>query len=261
MKKNNLFIAICLCISTLCITACTVSNTEKGGFRDSEKWGKVVTKPIDLPPFSHIYLLGNVDIKFTQGDVLSVEAYGNEKAIEANEINVNGDVLTVSRKEGIKGNVPNIKLIITAPSIESVDVAGAGDIDFKGDTELKGNLDLHVSGAGDVGIDKLKCNNLNINISGAGDVTARKITSENTKLQICGAGDIDAKVKATDIYVIISGAGDANLDVNCNNLIVTAGGTGDVELKGECVNLTKSSGGMAGIDSRKLTVKNNMNIK
>ena len=272
MTKNRFLIAIILTVSITgtSLTSCTssvndfakaiVKNSRDNDYRDSEKWGKVITKPLELAPFSHIYLSGNVDVKFTQGDVLSVEAYGNEKAIETNDICVKGDALTVSKKEGTKGNVPSIKLLITAPTIESVDVSGAGDIDFKGETELAGNLDLTVSGAGDININKLKCNDLSVIISGAGDVNAKKVTSEKAKFQISGAGDIDASIKAADVTVAISGAGDASLDVKCNNLIVNAGGTGDVELKGECENLTKSSGGMASIDSRKLSVKS-MSIK
>ena len=272
MTKNRFLIAIGLSVSVMgmSLTACTSSikdaaeiiskNARDNDFRDSEKWGKVITRPLDVSPFSHIYLAGNVDVTFTQGDSLSVEAYGNEKAIDANDIRVEGDVLTVSRAEGSKGNIPSVKLLVTAPSIESVDVAGAGDIDFKGETKLTGNLDLTISGAGDVDINKLKCCVLNIKISGAGDVTAKKIACEKAELQISGAGDIDASIKATDISISISGAGDADMNVKCDNLTVRAGGTGDVELKGECVNLTKSSGGMASIDSRKLMVKN-LNIK
>ncbi|MCH5175934.1 MAG: DUF2807 domain-containing protein [Prevotellaceae bacterium] len=272
MTKNRFLFAISLTVSImgLSLTACTSSikdaakiiskKAHDNDFRDSEKWGKVITKPIEVSQFSHIYLAGNVDIKFTQGDSFSVEAYGNEKAIDANDIRVEGNALAVSKKEGVKGNVPTIKLLITAPSIESVDVAGAGDIVFKGETELAGDLDLTLSGAGDIDINKLKCNDLTITISGAGDVTAKKIKSEKATIKISGAGDIDAAIRATDISLTISGAGDADLDVQCDNLIVQASGTGDVDLKGECVNLTKSSSGMSSIDSRKLTVKN-MNIK
>lgn len=260
MKTSNLFLSICLGISTLCLAAC---NYPKDGiqiktdnFRDSEKWGKVITRPIETSQFSHICLAGNADIKFTQGDTLSVEAYGNEKAIEATDIRVEGNVLTVSRKEDIRGNVPHIKLLITAPSIESVEVSGAGDIDFKGETELSGDLALTISGAGDIDINKLKCNALSVTINGAGDLTAKKIKSEKATMQINGTGDIDAEIKATDITLTVNGSGDADLDVKCNNLTVTASGTGDVELKGECITLTKSSGGMASIDSRKLNVTN-----
>lgn len=256
-KSNNLFIAICLCISALCMAACnfSVSHT-KDGFRDSEKWGKVVTKTIEVQPFSEIILSGNVDIRFTQGDTLKVEAYGNEKAIESKNITSNNNILIVSKKEDAPNNAPTIKLLITAPSLERVNVTGAGDIDFKGEIVLEGNLDLNVSGAGNVNINKLVCNDLDIKITGAGDVTANKITSQKATIQTCGAGDVDASIKATDILLTISGAGDADLNVKCDNLIVISAGAGDVELKGECTNLTKTTSGMASIDSRKLSVKN-----
>lgn len=251
MKTNKSFIAIAMVITALCMAACNLSNG---------MWGESVTETLDLEPFSHIRLAGNVDMEFTQGDTLHVEVYGNEKAIEANEIKVEGNVLSVSPKEKASGYVPSIKLIITAPSIESIDAAGAGDVDFKGDMKLDGDFSITMSGAGDIDIKKLQCKNLTITSNGAGDVSAKKLKSKKAKLQINGAGDIDAEIKSKDIDLSISGAGDATLDVKCDNLTVTAGGTGDIELTGECVNLTKSSGGKASIDSRNLTVKN-MNIK
>lgn len=266
MNINKIIYAIMLGTTAFGMTACGLSKDDlktivrreagKDDFRDSKKWGKVITKTFDLSTFTHIHLTGNVDVKFVQGDVQSVEAYGNEKAIESNDIRVEGNVLTVSKKANASGNVPSIKLVVTAPDIESVQAAGAGDIDIKGDIVLSGNLDIELSGAGDVEIGKLKCSALNVVISGAGDVTAKKIACEQIDLQMSGTGDIDADIKATNITLTTSGAGDADLDVKCDNLTVTAKGTGDIELEGECTNLTKSTSGMASINSRKLHTKN-----
>lgn len=233
----------------------------KDDFRDSEKWGKVVTKNLELDGFTHINLLGNADIKFRQGETLKVEVLGNEKAIAENDISVADGVLTIKHKETSPSRVPSIKLTITAPELESIDIAGAGDIDLKDEAEFAGDLAIHISGAGDVDIEKVKCKQLTIHISGAGDINAQKIKCKKADISISGAGDMKADVKANDINVEISGAGDADLDVQCQNLTVSAGGTGEIELKGECSHLTKKSGGLASIDSRRLAIHEGVKIQ
>lgn len=268
--KNIIIIAISLGIVLCNMTSCNFSNDVmksmirsklgKDEFRDSEKWGKVITKPLDLSEFTHIYLSGNADINFKQGDSLIVKVYGNEKAIEMNDIFVEDGALHVSKKDG-KSNLPNIKLYVTAPTVESICVAGAGDIDLKNDIHLPNDLFITVSGAGDVEIDKLTCQWFSVMLSGAGDFSAKKINSNKADISISGAGDVDADIKATNISIQVSGAGDANLKVACENVTAIASGAGDITLKGECAHISKSASGMSGIDSRDLKVKNNIDIR
>jgi cytoskeletal protein CcmA (bactofilin family) len=233
----------------------------KDDFRDSEKWGKVVTKTLQMDEFINIDLQGSADIKFRQGEEFDVEVHGNEKAIAHYDISVADGTLTINHKKDTPLNVPSIKLTITAPDLKSINVSGAGDIELKDEAELSGNLTINISGAGDLDIERMKCQQLNIHISGAGDVTAEKIKCKKADINVSGAGDMKADLKANDINVEISGAGDADLDVKCQNLTVTAGGTGEIELKGECAHLTKKSGGMASIDSRKLAIHENIVIQ
>ena len=251
MRLYQYIIAICIGIALFSMTSCTMSKDElkrivrkeagKDDFRDSEKWGKVVKTAIACDTFTHIELTGNADVKFKQGDEQSVEVQGNEKAIAEHDIDVKDGILTVKRKDENKTTIPSIKLVVTAPNLESIEVAGAGDIDMKDETELAGDLSVHISGAGDISAQKIKCKKADVQISGTGDMTA--------------------DLKANDINVEISGAGDANLDVKCQNLTVWAGGTGEIDLKGECSHLTKRSGGMASIDSRRLRVSSNIKIE
>ena len=234
----------------------------KDDYRDSEKWGKVMTKTLTLDDFTHINLEGNADIKFRQGDELSVEAYGNEHAINGNDIKVVDGTLQVSLKPNADKRQPTIRLTITAPTLESIHVSGAGDIELKDTIDLGNDLDISISGAGDVEIDRLKAKSFSLQISGAGDITAQKIKcKKKADISISGNGDMKADVKANDIQVTISGAGDADLDVKCQNLTVTAGGTGEIELKGECAHLTKQSSGKASIDSRKLAIHEGIKIQ
>ncbi len=271
MNIKHLFLALSLGMTLVYTSSCNFSGEDirritrkaagKDDFRDSEKWGKVVTNTINLADFTHIDLKGTANIKFKQGEEFSVEAHGNEKAIAQYDISVADGTLTINHKKDTPLNVPSIKLTITAPNLESIKVSGAGDIELKDEAEFSGDLTINVSGAGDLDIERVKCKQLDINISGAGDVTAEKIKCNKANISISDAGDLKTDLKANDINVEISGAGDADLDVKCKNLTVIAGGTGEIELKGECAHLTKKSGGMASIDSRKLAIHENIVIQ
>ena len=146
MNMKHLLGALSLVLAILSITSCNFSSDElnriarkeagKDDFRDSEKWGKVVTQTLTLDAFTHIDLQGSADIKFTQGDTFKVEAFGNEKAIANNDISVANGTLVVKHAQGAPNRVPTIKLLITAPNLESIDVSGSGDIDLKEKSEF-----------------------------------------------------------------------------------------------------------------------------
>lgn len=271
MRTKSVLFALSMCFLASALTSCLdhPTNTastlhplvDRDDYRDSHTWGKVITKTLELSTFTNINLTSNADIKFVQGDLLTVEAYGNEKAIAEHDITVKDGILTVAKKDGSTGTAPSITIIVKAPILESINVSGSGDIDIENTAEFDYNLSIDVSGSGDIELDQITCYALSINISGAGDIDAKKIKCANAAIQISGAGDMKADVKANDIKVQISGAGDAELDVKCQNLAVQANGTGEIELKGKCTNLTKQSSGLASIDTRLLTIQENISIQ
>lgn len=278
--KKALFIAT---LAALSLSSCNFSSKIKDmtslakeemkaqhEYRDSEKWGKVVEKDINITDFSSIQIGGAVDIVFTQGDSCSVRALGNEKAIENYQFFLNNDELVVNL-EGFsweKGNknitqdTPAITVFITAPSLNGITLYGAGDISVADSLSQTENLSIDVYGAGDINLKSVSINNLTINISGAGDVSIKDATClGNAKFSVQGAGDIDSKVKCANAAVSVKGAGDVDLDVECNELTAECLGAGDIKLKGECNVLRKKEGPIGGIDSRKLEVKNKTTIK
>jgi LEA14-like dessication related protein len=276
MKHLRIITLLCFGWAVFSFTSCNFtleqkeqmikSRNGKDYFRDSEKWGKVVTKTLELEPFAHIVMDGNADIDLRQGEDFSVEVTGNEKAIEANDIKVEkaekeGDnTLHVVAKDAPR-NLPSIKLKIIVPNLRSVKVNGDGDLEIKGDDFFTGNLDIEINGDGDFEAPHVDCAKLNIIINGDGDVVAKKFNCEDVTIQMDGNGDITTDLKANNINLQLTSDGEANLDVKCDNLIVSAGGSGDVKLKGKCHNLTKQSFGKASLDSRRLQVTGNIKIQ
>ena len=276
MKLYQYIIAIGIAFAVFSLTSCNFTTEEKQQmikskngkdyFRNSEKWGKVVTKTLELEPFAHIVMDGNADIDLRQGDEFSIEATGNEKAIEANDIRVEEaqkegeNTLHVITKNATR-NLPSIKLNITVPNLRSVKVNGDGDLEIKGDDFFTGDLDIQVNGDGDFEAPHVNCGKLRIIINGDGDVIAKKLYCEDATIQLDGNGDITTDLTANNIDLQLSSDGEANLDVKCDNLNVSAGGSGEVKLNGKCKNLTKQSFGKASLDSRRLQVSGDIKIK
>lgn len=277
MKHLRIITLLCFGWAVFSFTSCNFtpeekqqmirSKTGKDYFRDSEKWGKVVTKTLDLDDFTHIVMDGNADIDLRQGEEFSVEVTGNEKAIEANDIRVekaqkeDDNTLHVVARYASRNQAPSIKLNITVPDLRSVKVNGDGDLEIKGEDFYTGDLDIEINGDGDFEAPHVGCGKLNIIINGDGDVVAKKFTCDEATLQMNGNGDITTDLKAKNIDLQLSSDGEANLDVKCDNLNVSAGGSGEVKLKGKCKNLTKQSFGKASLDSRRLQVSGNIKIK
>lgn len=246
-------------LSTADLKAIAKSTSGKDNYRDSETWGKVVTKSIDTKgaDITTLTARGSIDIEISQGEQLKIEAHGNEKAIEAHDLDFSDNELTISRKSGnVFNNTPKITLHITTPHIQNIIMSGTSDIEFKTDYEIEAPFNITMSGTGDIDIKALKCESTDIKISGTGDLKAKKITSKTSAdILVSGTGDINASIKANSISAKVSGVGDADLDVDCNNLFASASGVGDMELKGKCINYKKHESGKSSIDSRGLTYK------
>ncbi len=243
--------------------------------RDSGKWGKVQTQTLHPGTFDAIRADGAVEVYYTQSDTTRVVAQGNEKVLALYTFRTDGTTLTMHRRKHAS-NVPSIRLHVSAPTLRHIRILGAGDIHIEQAVELPNDLDVEISGAGDLEIghlicrnlsvslsgagdldaDKLKCANARVTVSGAGDVFCKKIRcTGDAELTISGAGDIDADVHCRNLTVNVSGAGDADIMAECDVIHASAAGTGELELEGSARKLYKEKGGLANIITRKLSVQ------
>ncbi len=272
MKLRNLF-HIVLCASALTVLTSCERIASKAfeyakervkielnsfEYTDSEKWGPVVTRDIEVGNFANVTTLGAVKIVFTQDSVCSLRVEGNEKAIDEYNIEVENGELNVRHKSSkgkVDKNTPRMTLYLTAPSLSEIYVEGAGDLNLEGDIVQTEAMTVNISGAGDLDIDNLTCERFDIQISGAGDADIDRLTCEgNVEIEVKGVGDVDANVKCGDLALRISGAGDAELDVNCEYLRTYINGAGNVTLKGECYKFVNNSGQGSNLNTEELEV-------
>jgi len=291
LKRSGLVLALAAVLmgGTAVLSSCTgdvktaVKNAKEAvehasrDLRDSEKWGKVVTKTLSLGDFQQIDASGNADIFFTQSDSASVVVEGNEQVLSRYDITCADGTLHVSLTgSGGWGPMPFIRVRVTAPLLSSVKLNGVGDLLMEdtvtldapfaielgstGDAEIEHlrctGLNVNITGTGDLEIHKAKCQTASLTTTGTGDIDVEKMTCEgDAKFSSTGTGDIDADLKCENLDVNLSGTGDAKIDVKCNHISANAAGTSNIELKGEAKSLTKTETGFSKVRSKKLSVE------
>lgn len=243
--------------------------------RDSEQWGKVIQQELQLEDFERVRTGGLVDVVFTQGEEFSVIAEGNEKVLPLYDFSVeDGTLIVITKKEQIR-NIPFMRILVTAPTLTNIDVMGVGDVMMRTPVEFFNDLNIHISGTGDIEIDSLLCDAFSAEISGAGDIEVRrlqclsadvrmsgvgdtnvkKITcQEDAAFYVAGTGDVESKVKCRNLTVEVTGDGEANIKCESEHVTATVGGTGVIDLEGTTQDVVVNKSGLGNISTRHLRI-------
>lgn len=289
--KSKVLTAVVAVLATMVLASCEYNvSVRTKDFRDSEKWGKVVKRDLQLEEFSAIESWASVDIEFFQSDTFRVQIEGNEKAIKSYKFEVVNDttdgessakLVATWNKDLYSNDVPTVRLHVYAPTINAIDVEGSGDIDLRDSIDVD-QLNILINGSGDVDVRTLDCNELNIAINGSGDVSIRKLFAirlntdiegsgdtyirkafldEDADLETNGSGDIEGMICAKTIDASSVGSGDIDLEVYCDEITVISEGSGDVEIEGEAEILKKSRQALGTTTTKKLRAKSMEYIK
>ncbi len=188
-----------------------------------------------------------------QGSPQKIELQGKKDILKEIETEVSGGRLVIGKEGNWGFNWGNdddeITVYITVKDIAGISVSGSGDI--IGDTKIiAGDLDLNVSGSGNMTIEaeasgeveadvsgsgdlilKGKCREFNSDVSGSGKVNLTMNIGGEAEFGISGSGKIEASGTAATVKTSISGSGKvlaSNLETNrCE---VRISGSGDVEI-------------------------------
>lgn len=213
-----------------------VKNVMSFDYKDSEEWGSVVTRDLDLPAFHAIDATGAINVILVQDSTSSVQVCGNEKCIDSYTIEVHRGELNVKLKEdcgNINKNTPSITLRVTSPVMNEVDFSGASDFHIQGSMVQSSEMDITVSGAGKVVVDTLFVSDLEMKLSGAADISiAKAVVEEDAEFEINGAGNLTANIFSKFLRIELNGAGKAVLTGECERLVADQNAASDVDFSG-----------------------------
>jgi DUF4097 and DUF4098 domain-containing protein YvlB len=142
---------------------------------------------------------------------------------------VNG-VLQVNIKKGVKilSGERRLKVIASSPSLDDVDIKGSADVYLKG--TLKGaDLNLNITGSGDIEAENLQYTNLSAFVKGSGDINVKNVKATTVKTIVSGSGDVEMKGSTQMAMLTVNGSGDISADkLTATNVVATVSGSGDI---------------------------------
>jgi hypothetical protein len=187
--------------------------------------GNIKTGEHSVGSFKNVEVSGAIDLYVAQGDTKPVKIETDENLLQYIEVIQEGDRIVIKSKEGVNLRPTNkIKVYVTSPVYNDIDVSGASNINGVAKIVNTENMKLDVSGAGDINMDvnapaisaevsgagavnlKGETKTFDLTLTGAGKAHCYELLSENTTIDISGAGDADvyASVK---LNAEVSGAG------------------------------------------------------
>lgn len=216
--KQILFLAAA---ALLCASCFHVNTNFKGtiGGKDTVKGeGPVVSRTFeDLKDFDAIQIIGQADVTFTQSPAYEVTLHTQENILDYLDYHVEGTTLVIQLKDRHTVRAEKYDLVIQAPDLRRIEVAGAADFEIPAGLRTEGDLTVEVNGAGDLNFAGIRCNNLKMTANGAADIKASSLDVQSLKVEVNGAGDVKLDGQAGDASLSVNGAG----DIDARNLKVS----------------------------------------
>lgn len=185
------------------------------GDHDDDKKRDVVVD-YDYSGFTAIEVEGVYVLDIRAGDDYSVQTRATRKEADKFEIRLEGDTLVLAndeekRSKSWKGrNNSGIKVIITMPHLEDLDVAGVASGTVSAFTG--GDVDLDVAGVSSLTLEGT-CDTLTVDLAGVGEMDAHDLECRHVEADMGGVGELS---------VYASESVDAS-----------AGGMGQIEVHGD----------------------------
>jgi len=195
-----------------------------------------------LDSFDGIGISISADVYYIQGDKHEISIEGDDRDVEELITEVRDGFLKVKYNDWrIKRS--KLTIYITSKELESVKMSGSGQ--FNMDKPLSSEeMELAISGSGDISFTQLKAEEVDVKISGSGDIYLESGSAEELDVKISGSGKLMAETfKVSECGVSISGSG--GVKITCTDELESRiSGSGKVHYHGDPrVNSTSSGSG------------------
>lgn len=174
------------------------------------------------------------DVYIYLSDRFSVEVEGNPATTAKITTEVSNKTLYIRNKQQYfnwNSKKDPLKIRIKLPLLEKLDMSGSGDVEVKG-LIRNPRLDVNLSGSSDVLIEKIAVRDLQLQLSGSGQVQFGSGNVDSGDLHLSGSGTIMARnLQITDGRANLSGSGQIEIWAK-RYLDIDLGGSGTVAYRG-----------------------------
>lgn len=209
-------------LSSLTFTSCVV-GCMKGN-------GDIQEREIILDPINGVELAINADVFITYGEEQKITVEGSTNLLDNLKKEERNGIWKIGNKRCVRGN-EKVKVYITAPYINHLDISGSGDITID-NFENVTNLDYSISGSGNIYQGTVTgVNDADMKISGSGNIVIDNIEANEADIKISGSGNVSLAGEATSCNIDISGSGDINtMNMPCVVSDIEISGSGDCKI-------------------------------
>lgn len=214
----------------LCLSLSTAASAQKLWDKGIKGEGPIVTKTLELDNFTGFELSLSANVELMKGSTQSVRVEGQQNIIDNIETDVQNGFWKIEFDKNVS-NHKDLKIYITLPTVDKIQVSGSGDIIGKSKFTGLDKLRLAISGSGNIDIEA-ETKTLECKISGSGGIEVAG-TSNTQEIAISGSGDVNSYNLITNSCTVkVSGSGDCKVHAT-ESLEVNVVGSGDVYYKGK----------------------------
>ncbi len=221
-------ISAVIIVLALALSACTINGYPISlNSENITGSGTLVTENRTVSGFDKVDLKGLGNLTIEVGDKESLTVTADDNLIDYITTEVFNDTLDI----GIKPNLSltpsrSIEYKLTVKDLSSITLSGFGNINV-GDLTSE-DLEVKLSGSGDLNFSTLHAENALIRVSGFGNIDADLMVIDQPNLEITGSGDIKVEdLQAITLEVKISGFGNADLEGATTDLNIELLGSGN----------------------------------
>lgn len=205
-----------------------VGNAAAFSFNNNgiEGSGDLETREIDLKDFDEISVGGafEVEVHFAKSQEVSVTI--DDNLWDNLELEVRNGRLIIDWDKNCNPD-DDCRLELTVSALKAMTIHGAADVkieDFDGDS-----FDFDLSGAAELEMNG-KVEELDIQVSGAGEIDTRDLQAQHVKVRISGAGE--ANISASEsLDAQVSGVGNINYWGDPEKKRTSVSGLGDISAR------------------------------
>ena len=165
--------------------------------------GNIETMEIELSGFTGINVTGTCNVDFTVADTFSVKMHAQQEVLNVMTFRMVSGMLQIGFDSDYNVNTDKeISATIMAPSLNFVGISGAGDYTLRGSKQAE--LDIQITGAGNIKAFNMEVDACNIGISGSGNCEVS--VNKSLQVNISGVGNVFYRGNP-EITSVISGVG------------------------------------------------------
>ena len=240
--RNYIFI---IAVFTILLTSCHyfLGRRLRGN-------GNIKTEEHNVSSFKNLQVSASINVYVSQGDFKPIKIEGDENLLPYIEVEQDGDDIIIKNREGynLEGS-SELKVYVTAPSFHKISLSGAGDIIAENKITGNDEIEINLSGAGDIKMAELDAPKISADISGVGSIYLKGQTKD-VDMDISGAGSAHCYDLLTENTKIeISGVGSAEVYASVK-LDAHVSGAGSVDYKGNATDVTQDVSGVGSVNKK-----------